>query len=166
MRDSWVKHAIFQPFCRSNHPQQSCCLLLNKEHAACVYCWKEWSLSLSQIRDTTYHQVRTSLKLKYSSCMLMWETQWWSQSLLKWNSLLPQLTCGLAKPSILTSAWQFTLLTLHGITLETLETVPLFEDHSGQNTFVDVLGNCHLDIAKLVATTTDSGLKFVAAFNS
>ena len=33
--------------------------------------------------NPTYHQGSTSLKLKYSSCMLRWETQLWSQSLLK-----------------------------------------------------------------------------------
>ena len=51
----------------------------------------------------------------------------------------------------------------------TLETVPLFEDHSGQNiaeALVDVLGNWCLELAKLVATTTDNGSNFIAAFNS
>ena len=51
----------------------------------------------------------------------------------------------------------------------TLETVPMFEDHSGQNiaeAIVDVLGNWSLDTSKLVATTTDNGSNFVAAFNS
>jgi len=44
----------------------------------------------------------------------------------------------------------------------------MLEDHSGQNiaeAFVDVLGNWDLNISKLVATTTDSGSNFVAAFN-
>lgn len=51
----------------------------------------------------------------------------------------------------------------------TLETIPLFEDHSGQNiaeAIVDVLQNWRLDSTKLVATTTDNGSNFVAAFNS
>ena len=51
----------------------------------------------------------------------------------------------------------------------TLETIPLFEDHSGQNiaeVITDVLENWRLNSTKLVATTTDNGSNFVAAFNS
>ena len=48
-----------------------------------------------------------------------------------------------------------------------LDTVPLFEDHTGQNicdAFQDILDNWKLDPRKLVATTTDNGANYVAAF--
>ena len=48
-----------------------------------------------------------------------------------------------------------------------LDTVPLLSDHTGQNiveTLKDVLTNWNLDHDKLVATTTDNGSNFVAAF--
>ena len=51
----------------------------------------------------------------------------------------------------------------------TLETLPLFQDHSGQNiseAILDVFDNRSLDATELVATTTDNGSNFVAAFNS
>ena len=50
-----------------------------------------------------------------------------------------------------------------------LDTVPLFEDHTGQNiadTFEEVLGNWNLCSSQLVATTTDNGTYCVAAFTS
>ena len=50
-----------------------------------------------------------------------------------------------------------------------LETIPLFQDHSGQNiseAILDVFDNWSLDATELVATTTDNGSNFVAAFNS
>lgn len=50
-----------------------------------------------------------------------------------------------------------------------LDTVPLLIDHTGENiaeTLNDVLANWNLDHNKLVATTTDNGSNFVAAFQS
>ena len=48
-----------------------------------------------------------------------------------------------------------------------LDTVPLFDDHTGQNiadTITDILSNWELNSANLVATTTDNGSNFVSAF--
>ena len=50
-----------------------------------------------------------------------------------------------------------------------LETVPLFEDHTGVNiseSITDITINWQLNPENLVATTTDNGSNFVAAFNS
>ena len=50
-----------------------------------------------------------------------------------------------------------------------LETVPLFDDHTGANineSISDVMTNWHLSPDKLVVITTDNGSNFVAAFNS
>ena len=50
-----------------------------------------------------------------------------------------------------------------------LDTVPVFSDHTGQNiadTICDILSNWGLDTSRLVATTTDNGSNFVAAFSS
>ena len=50
-----------------------------------------------------------------------------------------------------------------------LDTVPLLIDHTDQNiaeTLKDVLANWNLDHDKLIATTTDNGSNFVAAFQS
>ena len=47
-----------------------------------------------------------------------------------------------------------------------LDTVPLFEDHTGQNiaeAFQDILANWSLTPDNLVATTTDNGSNFVSA---
>ena len=49
-----------------------------------------------------------------------------------------------------------------------LETVPLYEDHTGQNigdAVLDILENCGLDKDKLVAVTTDNGSNVVAFRN-
>lgn len=49
-----------------------------------------------------------------------------------------------------------------------LDTVPLFADHTGTNlseALQEVLSNWGLDPAKLVATTTDNGSNFIAAFS-
>ena len=59
------------------------------------------------------------------------------------------------------SAWE-----LHSICLETL---PLFEDHTGENiieTINDILSNWSLSTEKLVLTATDNGSNFVAGFHS
>ena len=48
-----------------------------------------------------------------------------------------------------------------------LETVPLFEDHTGENiaeAISDIQANCNLSIEDLVITTTDNGSNFVAGF--
>ena len=48
-----------------------------------------------------------------------------------------------------------------------LDTVAIFQDHTGKNiteAFQDVLGNWGLSISRVVATTTDNGSNFVAAF--
>ena len=64
-------------------------------------------------------------------------------------------------------------LTVHFVTSSwdlqafTLETVPMFEDHTGQNiadAVVDILDNWNLEGSKLIATTTDNGSNF--AFKS
>ena len=50
-----------------------------------------------------------------------------------------------------------------------LDTVSLFEDHTGQNiadAFEEVLGNWNLCSSRLVTTTTDNGTNYVAAFTS
>ena len=50
-----------------------------------------------------------------------------------------------------------------------LDTVPLFDDHTGQNianTVIDVLSNWELKDENLVATTTDNGSNYVAAFKN
>ena len=50
-----------------------------------------------------------------------------------------------------------------------LDTVPIFEDHTGQNiahAFPEVFQNWNLDPRKLVVTTTDSGRNYVAAFTT
>lgn len=50
-----------------------------------------------------------------------------------------------------------------------LETVPLFEDHTGENiieSINDILTNWNLSTEKLVLTTTDNGSNFVAWFHS
>ena len=50
-----------------------------------------------------------------------------------------------------------------------LETVPLFDDHTGANiceSIEDIMTNWQLSTDKLVVTTTDNGSNFVAAFNS
>ena len=50
-----------------------------------------------------------------------------------------------------------------------LDTVPLFEDHTGQNiieAIQDVLTNWNLSTEYLVATTTDNGSNFIAGMNS
>ena len=49
-----------------------------------------------------------------------------------------------------------------------LDTVPLFTDHTGTNlseTLQEILSNWGLDPGKLVATTTDNGSNFIAAFS-
>jgi len=49
-----------------------------------------------------------------------------------------------------------------------LDTVAIFQDHTGKNiaeAFQDVLANWGLDISHVVATTTDNGSNFVAAFS-
>ena len=48
-----------------------------------------------------------------------------------------------------------------------LDTVPVFEDHTGQNlaeTVLDIHGNWELQSEQLVCTTTDNGSNFIAAF--
>ena len=50
-----------------------------------------------------------------------------------------------------------------------LDTVPLFEDHTGQNlaeTVYDILGNWELRSEQLVCTTTDNGSNFIVAFEN
>ena len=50
-----------------------------------------------------------------------------------------------------------------------LDTVPVFEDHAGQNlaeTVLDILGNWELQSEQLVCTTTDNGSNFIAAFET
>ena len=50
-----------------------------------------------------------------------------------------------------------------------LDTVPPFEDHTGQNlaeAAVDILGNWELQSENLVCTTTDNGSNFIAAFQT
>ena len=50
-----------------------------------------------------------------------------------------------------------------------LDTVPVFEDHTGQNlaeTVLDILGNWELQSEQLVCTTTDNGSNFIAAFET
>ncbi len=50
-----------------------------------------------------------------------------------------------------------------------LETVPLYEDHTGQNiadAVLDILGNWSLNKEKLVAVTTDNGSNVVVAFRN
>ena len=50
-----------------------------------------------------------------------------------------------------------------------LETVPLFDDHTGVNireSIVDIMTNWQRSTDKLVVTTTDNGSNFVAAFDS
>ena len=50
-----------------------------------------------------------------------------------------------------------------------LETVPLFEDHTGENiieSINDILSNWNLSTDKLVLTATDNGSNFVAGFHS
>ena len=50
-----------------------------------------------------------------------------------------------------------------------LETVPLFDDHTGANiseSIADIMANWQLSTDKLVVTTTDNGSNFVAAFHS
>ena len=50
-----------------------------------------------------------------------------------------------------------------------LETVPLFDDHTGANiceSIEDIMTNWQLSTDKLVVTTTDNGSNAVAAFNS
>ena len=49
-----------------------------------------------------------------------------------------------------------------------LDTVPLFEDHTGQNiaeAFQDILANWDLSTEHLVATTTDNGTIFITGLN-
>ena len=49
-----------------------------------------------------------------------------------------------------------------------LDTVPIFEDHTGQNladAIQDILANWELKPEDLVGTTTDNGSNFIAAFN-
>lgn len=48
-----------------------------------------------------------------------------------------------------------------------LDTVPLFNDHTGQNiaeTFQDVLANWNISMSRITSSTTDNGSNFVAAF--
>ena len=50
-----------------------------------------------------------------------------------------------------------------------LETVPLFEDHTGENiidSLLDVMANWVLSLENLVVTTTDNGSNFVAGFRA
>ena len=50
-----------------------------------------------------------------------------------------------------------------------LDTVPIFSDHTGQNivdSISDILSNWGLSTSGLVATTTDNGSNFVAAFRN
>jgi hypothetical protein len=50
-----------------------------------------------------------------------------------------------------------------------LDTVPLFEDHTGQNlaeAVQDILANWELTSERLVCTTTDNGSNFVSAFDT
>ena len=49
-----------------------------------------------------------------------------------------------------------------------LETVPMFEDHTGINiidSIKDILSNWQISSEKLAATTTDNGNNFAAGFN-
>ena len=48
-----------------------------------------------------------------------------------------------------------------------LDTVPILDDHTGQNlanTVQDILGNWELDSVNLICATTDNGSNFVSAF--
>ena len=50
-----------------------------------------------------------------------------------------------------------------------LDTVHVFEDHTGQNlakTVLDILGNSELQSEQLVRTTTNNGFNFIAAFET
>ena len=50
-----------------------------------------------------------------------------------------------------------------------LDTVPLFNDHTGQNiaeAFQDVLANWNISMSHITSSTTDNGSNFVAAFTS
>ena len=50
-----------------------------------------------------------------------------------------------------------------------LDTLPSYEDHTGENiaaALQDILENWNLSTEKLIATTTDNGSNYIAAFNS
>ena len=50
-----------------------------------------------------------------------------------------------------------------------LDTVPLYNDHTGQNiaeAFQDVLANWNISMSRITSSTTDNGSNFVAAFTS
>ena len=50
-----------------------------------------------------------------------------------------------------------------------LDTIPLFNDHTGQNiaeAFQDVLANWNISMSRITSSTTDNGSNFVAAFTS
>ena len=63
--------------------------------------------------------------------------------------------------NLIDSAWELQSICL--------ETVPLFEDYTGENiieTIKDILNNWSLSTEKLVLTATDNGSNFVAGFHS
>ena len=81
----------------------------------------------------------------------------------KLNILLPLLTCGQAIPTIRLRVSQY-ILSNWVIQSLCLDTVPLFEDHTGQiiaDAFQEVFENWNLSSEKLVATTTDSASSYI-----
>lgn len=126
--------------------------------------WKCWIQSILYRRKSIF----PTLRLLVST--MSWKRVLSNQLFKVLTTSQQLLTCGPALPN--TCTWVSLCISLQMIgswDLFCLDTVPIFEDHTGQNlaeTVLDILGNWELQSEQLVCTTPDNGSNFIAAFET